>query len=80
MLSRCFFAIGRTEPKKGMFIIMRKIAFILISIMVLTTVFTACADRGNGKENTDIHKGSVFDSLPDIDFDGQSVDFLANVL
>ena len=57
----------------------KKISLVLVLAFVLTAIFTACATPQAGPDNTDKgDRDEIFDGIPDYDFDGESIDFLAN--
>ncbi|MBR2460169.1 MAG: hypothetical protein IKB34_02910 [Clostridia bacterium] len=59
----------------------KKISVLLVCLMLLSVLLTACADRDSGDDFVPDVGGATgtFDSLPEYNFKGESIDFLANV-
>lgn len=57
----------------------KRISLILMFSILVSVLLTACADTAKPNKNGTEDKKTVFDSLPNLDFEGKSVDFLSNV-
>jgi len=56
----------------------KKIAIMLALVILMTAALTACANPQNDDSWSEGEKDPIFASLPDYDFEGTSIDFLAN--
>ncbi|MBQ9117150.1 MAG: hypothetical protein IJY04_09005, partial [Clostridia bacterium] len=59
----------------------KRLSLLLACVFLLTALLTACADPnagGSGGGDDDYTGGGIFDSIPEYDFEGESIDFLAN--
>ena len=59
---------------------LKRIAIVLAVVSLFSVLMTACADSpvgGGGNVDFD-NRDPIYEGLPDYDFDGESVDFLAN--
>ena len=64
---------------KGSDIMKKKISLALAGIFILTAIFSACATAPTGPDDSaSTNRSEIFDGIPDYDFDGTSIDFLAN--
>ena len=57
----------------------KKISLALAGIFILTAIFSACATAPTGPDDSaSTNRSEIFDGIPDYNFDGTSIDFLAN--
>lgn len=57
----------------------KKISLALVFIFMLTAVFSACAEPQVGPSDGDSSdRNEIFDGIPDYDFEGELINFLAN--